>query len=100
MGAGQPMTPRDPATAVTISFVVPAHNEEALIGRALEAINASARAVGEPFEIIVVDDASTDRTADIARDGGAHVISVGYRQIARTRNAGAQAARGDILIFF
>ena len=82
-----------------ISFVVPAHNEQACLGRTLEAIHESARAEGQPYEIIVVDDASTDATAEIARQNNARVISVNHRQIAATRNAGARAAHGDRLFF-
>ena len=54
---------------------------------------------GEPHEIIVVDDASSDATALIARQQGAQVIRVEHRQIAATRNAGARQAHGDILFF-
>ncbi len=82
-----------------LSFVVPAHNEEALVGRTLDAIRAAADAIGQPFEMVVVDDASTDRTAEIARERGANVVQVNYRQIAATRNAGAKAARGERLFF-
>ncbi|MCL4694185.1 MAG: glycosyltransferase [Candidatus Hydrogenedentes bacterium] len=82
-----------------ISFIIPAHNEEQLLGRTLDAIEAAARALGEPYEIVVVDDASTDRTAAIAEEHGARVIRVVHRQIAATRNAGARAANGDMLIF-
>ena len=82
-----------------ISFIVPAHNEAALLGETLRVLRASAEKLGEPFEIIVADDASTDATAEIARTAGATVQSVNKRQIAATRNAGAKAARGDILIF-
>lgn len=82
-----------------ISFIVPAHNEELLIGQAISAIEHAARASGEPFEIIVVDDASTDPTAATAREHGARVISVHHRQIAATRNAGARQARGEIFFF-
>ena len=53
----------------------------------------------EPYEIIVVDDASSDATASIARQQGAQVIRVEHRQIAATRNAGARQAHGDILFF-
>ena len=45
-----------------ISFIVPAHNEQASLGLTLEAIREAARAVGQPYEIIVVDDAATDAT--------------------------------------
>ena len=50
-------------------------------------------------EVIVVDDSSTDRTAEIARAHGARVIPVQLRHIAAVRNAGAAAANGDIFIF-
>ncbi len=83
----------------TISFIMPAHNEELLIGQALSALQKAAQASGDPFEIIVVDDASTDATAAIAQEHGARVISVQYRQIAATRNAGARQARGEFLFF-
>ena len=82
-----------------ISFVVPAHNEAVCLPQTLQAIHASARALGVPYEVIVVDDASTDATADIARQHGAIVVPVQHRQIAATRNSGARAARGDPLFF-
>jgi glycosyltransferase involved in cell wall biosynthesis len=82
-----------------ISFIIPAHNEEAWVGRSVSAIRNGAESLGESQEIIVVDDASTDATASIARQLGAQVVSVEHRQIAATRNAGAQQAHGDILFF-
>jgi glycosyltransferase involved in cell wall biosynthesis len=82
-----------------ISFVIPAHNEAELICRTLSAIDESARAAGESYEVIVVDDCSTDRTGAIARENGARVVAVNFRQIAATRNAGARAATGDLLFF-
>ena len=82
-----------------ISFIVPAHNEEAWVGRCVSAIRNGAESLGEPHEIIVVDDASSDATASIARQQGAQVVRVEHRQIAATRNAGAQQAHGDILFF-
>lgn len=82
-----------------ISFIVPAHNEERLIAATLETIRASAHELGAAFELIVVDDASTDRTAKIATEHGARVLSVSHRQIAATRNAGARAALGGWFFF-
>ncbi len=82
-----------------ISFVVPAYNEEQMLGRTVCALNAAAQTLDEPFEVVVADDASTDRTAEIARHHGARVVSVNHRQIAATRNAGAHAATGEMLIF-
>jgi glycosyltransferase involved in cell wall biosynthesis len=82
-----------------ISFIVPAHNEEQFLGETLRAIRAAASCVAQPYELIVVDDASTDRTAQIAAAAGTRVERVEYRQISRTRNAGARAASGDCFIF-
>ena len=82
-----------------ISFVVPAHDEERLIGATIDAIATSARTLNEPFEIVVVNDASTDDTALIATKGGARVLTVDLRQIAAVRNAGAEATNGEFLVF-
>jgi glycosyltransferase involved in cell wall biosynthesis len=82
-----------------ISFVIPAHNEKAWIGRCVAAVRRSGDAVGMPFEVIVVDDSSTDATGQIAADGGARVIRVEHRHIAAARNAGARVARGGFLFF-
>jgi glycosyltransferase involved in cell wall biosynthesis len=87
------------STAPAISFVVPAHDEEAVLGATLATLFGSARAAGRPFEVIVVDDASSDRTAEIAREHGARVVRVEHRQIGKTRNAGAREARGEVLVF-
>jgi len=82
-----------------ISFVVPAYNEERLIGKTLDAIHAAAREVAQPYEIVVANDGSTDNTAGLARAHGARVVDCQHRQIARVRNTGARASTGDILIF-
>lgn len=82
-----------------ISFIIPAHNEAELIGRTLTALHESARTLGEPYEVIVVSDASADDTETIAREHGARVVAVDYRKIAATRNAGARAATGELYFF-
>jgi glycosyltransferase involved in cell wall biosynthesis len=82
-----------------VSFVVPAYNEEKCLGATLDAIHESARALALDYEIVVADDASTDATATIAAARGARLVSVENRQIARTRNAGARASRGERLVF-
>lgn len=93
----EPATPPPPASSPTLSFVIPAHDEAPLVGACLDAIQAAAGA--RAHEAIVVDDASTDATAAIAQAHGARVLHVAHRQIAATRNAGAAAARGDVLVF-
>ena len=82
-----------------VSFVVPAFNEQKCLPATLASIHAAARALGLEYEIVVADDASTDATASIAEGAGARVIGVENRQIAKTRNAGARAARGERLVF-
>jgi glycosyltransferase involved in cell wall biosynthesis len=80
-----------------LSFVIPAWNEEKLLGATITSILQSAQ--NYEFEIIVADDASDDRTPDIAREMGATVVTCNNRQIGLTRNDGAAAATGDVLIF-
>jgi len=80
-----------------VSFIVPAYNEEFELPRTLRAIRDAAR--DRQYEIIVVDDASIDRTGAIAREFGAKLVTIHRRQIAAARNAGAGAASGDVLFF-
>lgn len=82
-----------------ISFIIPAHNEEELLPRTLASIHGAARVLAEPYEIVVADDASTDDTGRLAREGGARVVRVEHRKISATRNSGARAAEGDVLFF-
>lgn len=81
-----------------ISFVIPAYNEEIELPSTIAAIKEAVGQVRQ-YEIIVVNDASTDGTAKVAKDASAKVVSISGRQIAAARNAGVRAARGDILFF-
>jgi len=56
------------------SIIVPAYNEEELLGATLEHLNVIIDATPEAGEVIVVDNNSTDRTADVAREYGTLVI--------------------------
>ena len=85
-----------------ISIVVPAFNEERLLGQSLARIKSAANVFplrGWEIELIVCDNNSTDRTVEIARAAGALVVFEPFNQIARARNRGAAAASGDWLIF-
>ncbi|HEX8523116.1 MAG TPA: glycosyltransferase [Tepidisphaeraceae bacterium] len=82
-----------------LSIIVPAHNEEAALPATLDALTRAAASHGEEYEIVVVDDDSTDRTAAVALQHGARVHPVKLRQISAVRNAGAQAAQGEYLVF-
>mgnify|MGYP003494693019 CR=1 FL=1 len=81
-----------------ISFVIPAHNESRLLGGTLQSVQDAARTVAEAFEVIVVDDASDDGTAQVAADNGAQVLHVEHRHIAATRNAGAAMAASSVSV--
>lgn len=85
-----------------ISIIVPAFNEERLLADSLAAIQAASAvfaARGWAHELIVCDNNSSDRTAEIARAAGARVVFEPVNQIARARNTGAEAATGDWLLF-
>ena len=82
-----------------ISFIVPAYNEELELSSTIAAIHAARSGGAKAYEIIVVDDASTDATPEIAAQAGARVLSIHRRQIAAARNAGARVAQGEYLFF-
>ena len=85
---------------VLLSIVIPAYNESKHIGDTIHSIfNAIEQSNWHPFELIVADDASTDGTAEIARELGAQVVVSGKRNIAASRNAGAAVALGEYLLF-
>jgi|GEM_PF-1204426 len=101
-------------TEPRLSIVIPARNEEALIGEVLEAVLASvARASGvsqkdlwlpdTAFEVVVADDGSEDATAAIvggfADDAGVRLVPCGGRRCAAARNVGAAASSGRVLCF-
>ena len=83
-----------------VSFVIPALNEEKWIGSCLDAIDRLLlpECVAS-LELIVVDNQSTDRTAEVSCSKGANVICCPPGNPARARNAGADLAKGDWLVF-
>jgi glycosyltransferase involved in cell wall biosynthesis len=82
------------------SIVVPAFNEEHYLPHSLAAIRKAMDAFPDLMgEVVVTDNNSTDRTAEVARTLGATVVFEPINQISRARNAGAKAAQGDWLVF-
>jgi O-antigen biosynthesis protein len=79
-----------------VSAVVCAHNEEELIGRCLGSLE---RCDYPDLEVIVCDDASTDRTAEIARRFPFRLLELARGGLSRARNAGIAAATGDVVAF-
>lgn len=85
-----------------LSIVIPAFNESRLIERSLQSVADSIAANKKPgftSETIVVDNNSTDNTAELARRAGARVVFEPVNQIGRARNAGAAQATGEWLLF-
>ncbi len=82
-----------------ISFCIPAHNEEKLIGATVRAIHAAAASLNLDHEVVVADDGSTDRTGEVAQEAGARVVRVEHRKISATRNSAAHASQGRTLFF-
>jgi glycosyltransferase involved in cell wall biosynthesis len=79
---------------MTVSVVIPALNEEEPIGDVVRACLTT----GLPDEVIVVDNGSTDRTAERARQAGARIVTA-PRGYGRACAAGVRAATGDIIVF-
>jgi peptidoglycan/xylan/chitin deacetylase (PgdA/CDA1 family)/GT2 family glycosyltransferase len=86
-----------PQGVAFVSVVIPAYNEEIYLLSCLESIKNQDYA-GE-YEVIVVDNASTDNTAKIARDWGAKVVYESKRSPACARQKGTEVAKGKIIAF-
>jgi len=84
------------------SIIIPAYNEEQYLPRLLDSIDlARSNYSGGPaaVEVIVADNDSNDRTAQVAAAHGARVVRVEKRRIAAARNGGGRVARGEIVCF-
>ena len=84
-----------------LSIIIPAHNTEDYLPGCVESIR---RQTGLPFEILLVDDSSTDRTGEICdgfamEDPRIRAVHVQFRDVSLTRNAGLQLARGEYVGF-
>jgi len=81
---------------VKISVIVPAFNEEKFLGNCLLSLKGQDF---KDFEVIVVDNNSTDKTTEIAKKFGAILVSEKNQGVAFARNKGAKIAKGEILVF-
>ena len=85
---------------MSFSVIVPACNEEGYLEKTLASIQtARAFASDQQIEVIVVDNASTDRTRSIAAAAGATVLTETMRNVGRARNTGAASAVGNWFVF-
>lgn len=88
--------PAPSSQPIAVSIIIPARNEEGFIA---ESVQSALAQDFSGFEVIVVDNGSTDATADIATALGARVVSEPVPGLPRAREAGRRAARGDLLIY-
>ena len=84
---------------VHYSVIIPAYNEQLWLVRSLPVLRDAMTGLPWEGEVIVVDNNSTDLTAQVARDHGARVVFEPRNQISRARNAGARVAQGRFLVF-
>ena len=81
-----------------LSIVIPAYNEEKYIGAAIESVQKYGNGVCK--EIIVVDNASTDRTVQIANGyPGVRVVSESKKGTGHARERGFRESTGDVICF-
>lgn len=89
------MTGKNPRTSsVRVSVVIPAYNEELVLEKCLRALKAQTVA---PYEIIIVDNNSTDATVEIARRYDTRIVTEKNQGIIYTRSRGFDEARGDVI---
>lgn len=93
MASDEAVEPDEP----TVSFVVPARDEEFYLPRTLASVEAQRTDV--PFEVVVVDGGSADRTRAVAREHGARVVEQTGEGVGDARHQGATVARGEWLAF-
>jgi peptidoglycan/xylan/chitin deacetylase (PgdA/CDA1 family) len=81
--------------SIKISVIVPAFNEEKLLPFCLDSLRN--QTFGQPYEIIVADNNSTDRTSDVVLKMGAKVVFEPHQGITWARQKGLEAAQGEII---
>ena len=86
------------APDICFSVIIPAYNAEGTLGACLEALDHQS-IPRDDYEVIVVDDGSTDGTSEISKGFNIEYILQSNHGPATARNKGAQAARGDIILF-
>jgi glycosyltransferase involved in cell wall biosynthesis len=89
-------TPEPPKEMPMMSVIIPAHNEQYYLARTLDALK---RQNYRKFEVIVVANGCTDKTAEVAQGKCDRLIVLSQKSLGVARNLGARMARGEILVF-
>ena len=87
-----------------LSVIIPAYNEEAVIGHTIDAVARYLQEIGLSHELLIIDDGSTDRTVAIAHDRAAQmtalrVLAGGHQGKGGAVRRGMREARGTYLLF-
>jgi glycosyltransferase involved in cell wall biosynthesis len=83
---------------MVLSFVVPAYNEEAYLGDCLRSILAQTVGLEDVVEVVVVNNASTDRTREVALSfAGVHIVDEPHKGLTHARQAGFRATTGALV---
>ena len=86
-------------------MVIPAFNEAGVVAGTLDSISSYLRGTGLTYELVIVDDGSTDRTAEVVREAGERDRSIRLVRLAKNQGkgsavrAGVQEAKGDVIAF-
>lgn len=78
-----------------LSVIIPAYNEEEHIKNLLSDLKAQTY---KNFEVIVVDDCSTDNTVEITKEFGVKILVSGRHNLSHSRNMGIKASKGEIVV--
>jgi glycosyltransferase involved in cell wall biosynthesis len=80
-----------------LAFVIPAYNEEALIGQCVESVLAEVKRSGRDCEVVVVNNNSVDKTAEIAAAAGARVVDEKQKGLVSARDGGFRATTAELV---
>lgn len=84
---------------IEVTVLLPSYNEELAIGKVIDDVRAAMATAGKNYEILVVDDCSTDRTAELAEAKGVRLVRHRTnRGSGAARRTGTRAARGEIIV--
>src|SRR5690349_4880587 len=86
----------NPTIPSMVTIVIPCFNYSQYLGKAIRSVQAQQYS---PFEIVVVDDGSTDESATVAKRAGVRLIQQRNAGLGAARNAGLAAASGEFVIF-
>ena len=92
------LLPASAESTTAVAFVIPAFNEARLIAETIASIHTAMRSISA-YEVIVVDNGSTDDTVQLAQRAGARTLVDPHATVAGLRNLGVRAASAEVIVF-